>query len=595
MFSVVFEALKERGFMLLPRMPHGAGYSRDDFFADLLAGVTVAAVLIPQSIAYALLAGLPPAHGLYAAFVGGIAGSLWGSSRFLATGPIAIASLLTMSAVAPLAIPGSTTYALLVAALALMVGFIQIVFGFARLGFLVRLVPHSVLIGFSSGAAFVIILSQIPHFFGIASSTGTIALEQALHIVTNVSGVNTATLLVGALSLAALVALRAMHRAIPGNLVVLLLGIAASYAFDFPALGVALSGDIPSQLPLSDIPSVSLSQLLSLTGNALILALVGFMSAYATVKEFSQKARDHMHADQELIGQGFANVFSGLFRGIPVGGSLSRTAVNYDAGARTPWAGIYASCAVITVMVFFSSVLSHLPTAVLAAILIFAVVPLVDIAGLRRTDAISRTDGAIGLATFGAALFFRPDQAVLFGVILALVLYMQKVMWVHVKEVGFHPQWLALVSKDLFPHAEVFPGMLMLRIDAPIFYANIERLALEVDARLREYRGAHGRPPKVVALDFSGVNHMDVTGVEGFGDIVSDLHEQHIGIWVITPRRGAREVMERGHIAEHVRFVHGTRELRLFGEALKHTARGTGNQKDDSPPGAGKHGYGYAQ
>ncbi len=299
------------------------------------------------------------------------------------------------------------------------------------------------------------------------------------------------------------------------------------------------------------------------------------MSAYATVKEFSQKTREKVNADQELLAQGMANMFAGLFRGHPVGGSLSRTAVNFEAGARTAWSSVYAALLVNVVILFFSTVLSKLPIATLAAILIFAVVPLIDIAELRRMYRVTYTDGVIGMVTFASVFVVRLDQAILFGVLLALILYMQKVMWVHVKEVGFHPQWLSLVTRDVFPQAEVFPNMLILRIDAPIFYANVERLALEIEERLTEYKSSDGRYPKILALDFSGVNHMDVTGVEGFGDIVSDLHARHIKIFVITPRRGAREVLERGHIAEHVRFVHGTRELRLMGESFKHNAAPT--------------------
>lgn len=574
MFALIAGALRERGFMLVPRLPIGAAYARGDLYADIVAGLTVAAVLIPQSIAYALLAGLPPAHGLYAALFGGIGGALWGGSRYLATGPIAVVSILTLTAISPLAAVGSAHYVALAAALAILAGLFQIGLGFSRFGFLVRLVPHSVLVGFSSGAAFVIMLTQLPHVFGIPASGGAFAFDHITNVFAHLPGTNIATLLIFVSALSGLMILRSVSRRIPGNLAVLSIGIAASYLFDLPSYGVTLAGEIPVQFPTTGIPEVSATQILALSGHALVLSLVGFMSAYATVKEFSQKTREKVNADQELLGQGIANVLSGLFRGHPVGGSLSRTAVNYEAGARTAWSGVYSSLLVIVVILFFSGVLSMLPIAVLAAILIFAVVPLIDITELRRMYQITHTDGVIGAATFVSVFFLRLDQAILFGVILALVLYMHKVMWVHVKEVGFHPQWLSLVARDLFPQAEVFPSMLILRIDAPIFYANVERLTLEIEARLSEYTSREGQNPKILALDFSGVNHMDVTGVEEFGELVSDLHARHIKMFVITPRRGAREVLERGHIAEHVRFVHGTRELRLLGESFKHNTIG---------------------
>ncbi len=568
MIAFVVSALRSSGDMLFPRLPLWGAYTRNDFRADIIAGASVAAVLIPQSIAYALLAGLPPAHGLYAALVGGIGGALWGGSRYLATGPIAIASLLTAGAIAPLALPGSPSYIALVAGLALFVGLIQVVSGLARFGFLVRLVPLSVLVGFSSAAAFVIIITQVPHFLGIPISSGAYALEQLLHVIRNSAALNLSTVIIGSAALALLFFFRVLNPKLPGTVIVIVAGVAASYVIDFQALGVAVAGAIPARLPITDIPSVSMAQLLSLSGHAFVIALVGFMSAYATVKEFSQRTREKMNPDQELVGQGFANILAGLFRGYPVGGSLSRTAVNYDAGAKTAWSGVFASFIIVGVILFSTALLAKLPTAVLAAVLVFAVLPLIDFKEMRRMYEITHTDGVISFVTFGAVFVFRLDQAVLLGVILALVLYMRKVMWVHVAEVGFHPEWRSLVPCMLFSNAITYPRLLMLRIDAPIFYANVERLEEEIEKRFEEYFTRTQHVPKVIALDFSGVNHMDVTGVEGFAELVQTLHEKRVQVYVITPRREIREIIERGNVGSQVRFVHGTRELRLIGEAF---------------------------
>lgn len=564
----IVSAFRNSGGMLLPQMHTRGANIRRTLWSDLGAGITVATVLIPQSIAYALLAGIPPENGLYAALLGGIGGALWGSSKILATGPIALASLLSLIAVSPLAPVGSPQYITLVAALAVFVGVIQIAFGCLRLGFLVRLVPASVLVGFSSAAAFVIVFSQVPNFLGIPTVSSAFVFDQITHVATHIFSLNTATAMVGLAALGALLFLRTVSKKIPGNIIVLALGIIASYVFDLSALGVAMAGQIPSHLPTTDIPAVSFTQLSYLSGHALVLALVGFMSAYASVKEFAHKTEEKVNADQELVGQGFANLLAGVFRGCPVGGSLSRTAVNYDAGAQTAWSGVYASLAVALVILFFSHILSQLPIAVLAAILMVAVVPLIDFGELRRMYRITQTDGIIGVVTFGAVFVLRLDQAILLGVVLALVLYMHKVMWVHVVEVGFHPEWRSLVSTALFPNAVTYPQMLMLRIDAPIFYANIERLELEIEERLKEYDEKHQGVPKILALDFSGVNHIDVTGVEGFADIVRALHERRMQVFIITPRRGIREVLERAQLGGQVRLVHGNRELRLIGEAI---------------------------
>lgn len=567
MVSFLMKHLRERGNLLVPKIFIGADYTKRDFSNDAVAGLSVAAVLVPQSIAYALLAGLSPVHGLYAALFGGVGGSLWGASRTLATGPIAIVSLLTAAAVGPLALPGSSQYIALVAGLALAVGCIQILSGLFGFGFLVRLVPVSVLVGFSSAAAFVIILTQIPHLLGIAGSSETLAVGQLLHIVTNVSDSNLVTVLLSTVALGTLFTLRAIHAKLPGTIIVLVGGILATYVFNLEQYGVKLAGAIPSSLPGTDIPEVSVSQLLALSGHAFVIALVGFMSAYATVKEFSDRTRERTYPDRELVGQGFANIFSGLFRGYPVGGSLSRTAVNIEAGARTAWSGVYASVCILIVILFSSAIFSALPTAALAAVLVFAVLHLIDFGEMRRMYQITHTDGVISMVTFVAVFFLRLDHAILLGITLSLALYMTKVMWVHVVEVGFHPEWRSLVSTALFPNATIYPKMLMLRIDAPIFYANIERLELEIEGRLRESEAAGRGTPAILALDFSGVNHMDVTGVEGFADIVRGLHARHMKVFIITPRRGIREILERGDLGRHVRLVHGNRELRLIGEA----------------------------
>jgi len=568
MFAHVSRLLRNSGFMLIPHMPVRKDYSRTDFFADAQAALTVAAVLVPQSIAYALLAGLPPAHGLYAALLGGIAGSLWGSSRHLATGPIALVSLLTLTAVSPLAAAGSPEYIALVAVLALMVGVIQIGLGLLRSGFLMRLVPSSVLVGFSTGAAVMIILTQVPRLLGFYGSTSAFALPQMNFIVRSLPETNWYTLAIGAVSIAVLMLLKRIDRRIPATLVVLMLGIVASYILDLASFGVKLAGDIPARLPISDIPTLSFQTLFALGGDALVIALVGFMSTYAVVKEFSSRTGEKSNADQELVGQGFANLLSGLFRGHPVGGSLSRTAVNYDAGARTAWSGVYAAFVVVLVILFLTPVLSYLPNAVLAAIVITAVLPLIDIKEFRRQYAITRTDGIIAGATFAAVFVLRPDEAVLVGVILALALYLRKVMLVHVVEVAFHPEWRSLVMRSSYPQAEIFPRMLMLRIDAPVFYANIERLSDEIIEAVELWKEKNEAVPEVLLLDFSGVNHMDVTGVEGLAQMVRDIKKEHIKIIIATPRREIRKVLERGNLGDAVRFVHGMREVRQIGEVL---------------------------
>jgi SulP family sulfate permease len=570
MVTYALSILRQSGYLLVPRVPFYRAYAGAEGVRDLVAGVTVAAVLIPQSIAYALLAGLPPVHGLYAALIGGVAGSLWGSSKFLATGPIAIVSLLTLTAISPIAIPGSSEFIVLVAALAVMIGIIQIAIGLFRLGFLVRLVPDSVLAGFQSGAAVLIILTQIPNLLGFASGDGTFVFQQIGNIATHIFDLNILTTFLGIAALLFLTLTRTVRKSIPVPLIVLATSIAASYLFDLQSYGIAIAGDISARLPILDVPSLSAREIAGLGGDALVIAAVGFISSYAVVKDIAKKTGERINADKELVGQGFANMLTGLFRGGPVGGSLSRTAVNYEAGAATQWSGVFASMVVLATILFLSPAFAYLPKAVLAALVIAAVMPLIDLKNLRRMYAITHTDGIIGIVTFSAVFILRPDEAVLTGILLALGMYLRKVMWVHVVEVGVHPRWHSLYALSSYPHAKVYPRMLMLRVDAPIFFANAERLGLEVKMRLEECERRRGERIKIIVLDFSGVNHMDVTGIDGFAELVLDLKKRGIKLYVATPRHEIRRILERGHLAENIRLIHDAREVETLGESLGH-------------------------
>jgi SulP family sulfate permease len=549
---------------LLPQMPVlGMNYSFRDLQKDALAGATVAAVLVPQSMAYALLTGIPPAHGLYAALIGGIAGSVWSNSRHLATGPIALVSLLTLTAVAPLAPVGSGVYIVLVSALALMVGVIQLAIGGLRLGFLVRLVPQSVLAGFSAAAAIVIIATQVPHIFGFSVSSGDFAFEQALNIVRNLHQIHPLSFFIGVISVVSLIVLKKIVPRIPSTLVVLMLSIVCVYLFDLARFGVKVAGAIPSGLPITTIPDLSLGLLLSLGSNALVIAFVGFMSSYAVMKDMSTRVRQKVDPDQELIAQGFANILSGFFRGLPVGGSLSRTAVNYEAGAVTAWSGVIAALFVLCAIVFFGDALSYLPNAVLAAIVISAVLPLIDIGQFKRFYEITTTDASIAVATFIGVFFLRPDEALLLGITLALLLYLRKVMWTDTAEVGIHPVWNTIHLRDTFPEVLSYPGVLMLRIDAPLFYASVERLNRDIESKIAKRSQENKLQVRMLVLDFSGVTHIDATGIKDFSELLSELGEQKIHVFLIELKRDARLILEKGGALKKVTILNNVPELKI--------------------------------
>ena len=566
MVQRTLRAFRDSGWMFIPHMPLiGMSYRGKDLLSDIIAGVTVAAILIPQSVGYAVLAGVPAAFGLYAALVGGIAGSLWGSSRFLATGPIAIVSLLTFSAVSSIVKPGSVEFLVLVPALAVMIGIVQIALGIARLGFLIRLVPLSVIVGFSSSAALIIALSQTPTLFGFASSQNALPIQMILDIGRHLFDIHLVSAGVGITSLILLVLLRRFVPRVPAALAVLILGIAGSYFFDLVNLGVGLAGSIPSHLPAPHIPDISLEFIATLIEKALIIALVGFLSSYAVVKEYAHRTKERLDVDQELIGQGFANLLAGLFRGVPVAGSFSRTAVNYESGAVTAWSGVFASIVVVCAILFLSSALAYVPNAVIAAIVVASVLQLVDVPHLWRINKISSLDGVVAATVFVLSFILRANDAVLVGVVLALVLFVNRMMWVDVVEVGIERSLNILRAiQNTEEDIESLPHTLILRIDSAFFYANSERLVERMRALLLLIEGESGRHISFLVLSCAGVDFIDGTGIETLEAFIDELDERRTELCLMYSRRHFREALERAGALHRVCIINNIAELRAL-------------------------------
>lgn len=564
--TLVRRFIQRNMHMLVPRMPvPGKNYTLSQIRHDLVAGITVAGVLIPQSIGYALLAGVPPINGLYAALFGGIAGSLWGDSKYLATGPIAVVSLLTFTAVAPLAVPGSIPYIAIIAALTLIVGFIQVAVGFSRLGFLLRLVPQSVLVGFASSAALIIVITQIPHVLGLHVSQSAYAFQMIIDIVRHLTMTEPLSLAVGVVSFVALIGIPHTSRRFPTALFVLGVSIAASYVFHFDALGISTAGTIPVGFPLAHLPHLSLEVITELGGKAFIIALVGFMTSYALAKEIAEREHAKVHVDQEIVGQGFANIFSGLLSGIPVGGSLSRTMIKYEAKAATAWADILASAVVAIVIFFFSGVIAYLPDATLSALVILAVLKIVDFAHIRRMYRIWPSDGIIAGVTLVAGFLFLPEEAILIGVVLALLLFLHRVIWADVVVLGIDPELNILRAKrEDKERLETPKGTLLVRIDTSFFYANSERLIESMRSLLKSSEHESDVHVEHLVIDCAGIDFIDSAGVEDLERFAEEIRGHHTQLSLIYVHETVRTALKRSEILSRVRIIHNILQLKAL-------------------------------
>ena len=444
--------------------------------SDVAAGLTVAAMLVPQAMAYAQLAGLPPEVGLYASTVPLVIYALFGTSRQLAAGPVAIVSLVAAGALAEVADEGSAGYVTTAALLAIMVGAVHIVVGLFRLGFLVRLLSHPVLTGFTAAAAVIIGTSQIRLLLGTNpdSADGWIGTVTAL--VQSLGGIDPLTVLVGVSAIALMVGVRRWNAKAPVALIAVVIAIAVSSAADLQSRNVSTVGEIPAGLPPVTIPSWDvLTDLIgTLLPAALTITLVGVLEAVAVSKVYAREHRYDLDANRELVALGAANVATGLFGGYPMGGAISRTAVNNDAGARTRFAGVIAAIAVVVVLVVLTPLFADLPQAVLAAIVLLAVSGLFDFAAASEIYRVRQADALTMVGAFLATLVLGVDRGILVAVVGSIVLIAQRLMQPHVAVLGRVRGTNRWRDIERYDDAKQVPGVSIVRFDTSLNYLEVD-------------------------------------------------------------------------------------------------------------------------
>jgi len=533
---------------LLPIVGWAPRYERANLRSDLAAGLTVGAMLVPQAMAYALLAGLPPEVGLYAATVPVVIYAFFGTSRQLAVGPVAIVSLLTASALAPLVQEGNAGYISAAALLALMVGVVHLVLGVGRLGFLVNLLSHSVLVGFTAAAAIIIGFSQAKHIFGISIERKEYFYETVLEVLGNLSDTNMATLVLGAVALGALYLLKRFAKKVPAALVVVIGSILAVEVLNLEQEGVKVVGDIPDTLPAFGLPDFDGSLIGNLATTALVITIVGFMESIAVAKVYARRHRYEVDPNNELIGLGAANVASGLFGGYPVTGGFSRTAVNDTAGARTPLASLITAGIVLATIAFLTPLFASLPNAALGAIIIMAVIGLIDIAEMRHIAKVKRSD-LIGLSVaFFATLILGIELGILVAVVASMLVVFARMSMPHAAVLGHVDGTTSYRNIDRFPEANTIDGVRIVRIDAALSFVNavnVKRLILSHVAELERDSGA-------LVLDASGINDLDATGAEMLHEILSEVEEQHIALHLTDVKGPVRDVLRAAGIWEQL-------------------------------------------
>jgi SulP family sulfate permease len=507
----------------LPILDWGRTYNRGTLTNDLVAAVIVTIMLIPQSLAYALLAGLPPEMGLYASMLPIILYAVFGTSRALAVGPVAVVSLLTVAAVSKIAVPGTSEYIAAAITLAFLSGLILLALGLFRLGFLANFLSHPVIAGFITATGIIIAASQLKNILGIDAHGHTLP-DLIGSLAQNVSQVNWSTAVIGVVAtgflfwvrkglLPLLVGLGVAPRiagiiAKAGPVAAIAATTLVVWFFDLAASGVQVVGDVPKGLPPLTMPSFSMDTWSNLIGAAVLISVIGFVESVSVAQTLAAKKRQRIDPDQELIGLGAANLGASFTGGLPVTGGFSRSVVNYDAGADTPAAGAYTAIGLASASLFLTPLIYHLPQATLAATIIVAVLSLVDFSVLKKAWHHSRADFVAVVATMSITLLMGVELGVTAGVAVSILIHLYKTSRPHMAIVGQVPEtehYRNVLRHDVLTD----PTILTIRVDESLYFANTRYLEDRIYDEV-------AKQPKLehVVLMCSAVNTIDMSALE---------------------------------------------------------------------------------
>lgn len=511
------------------------------FKNDAVAGLTGMVIVLPQAVAFAMIAGLPPEYGLYAAMIPTIIAALFGSSHHLVSGPTTAISLVVYAKLSAFATPGSPEYISLALTLTFLVGAIQLSLGLFKLGALINFVSHSVMVGFTAGAGVLITFSQLKHCLGLNASGANLS-----HLLPNlareIKHANLTAAGLAAFVFATAWALRRFKPKWPGMLLALLLGALLAAAINAKGRGVLMLGALKATLPPLSLPDVTFDAVYTLTPSALVVAMLALAEAVVIARAVAIQSRQHIDSNQEFIGQGLSNIFGSFFSGYASSGSFTRSGVNFEAGAKTPMAAVYSSLLLLAAAQLVAPLTAHLPMPAMGGALVFVAVHLIDLKAMRRILATSKPEGLVmGFTLFGA-LFFELEFAVIAGVMASLLLYLNRTS---------HPRIDTLTPDPADPHhgfvgiegtqLQECPQLKVLRIDGSIFFGAVNHIANEIDRISSENPEA-----KHILIEGGGVNFIDVSGCEMLYELRAEMLEKGVILHFCSLKSEVLNVVSRG-------------------------------------------------
>ncbi len=500
-------------------------YKKEYFQGDLFAGLTVGIMLIPQGMAYAMIAGLPPVYGLYASIVPQIIYAIFGTSRQLSVAPVAMDSLLVAAGISVMATEGTEAYILLAIMVAFFMGSFQLLLGIFRLGFITNLLSKPVISGFTSAAALIIGLNQLKYLLGTEIVKSNRVIDIIIDAGRKIDNTHLITLAIGIAGIVIIKSVKKIHKAIPGALIAVVLGTLVVYLFNLSEQGVSIVQEIPDGLPAFSIPDFSAGDITRLIPLALTISVVAFMEAYSVAKAIEAKKRNYkVRPNQELIALGAANLVGSLFQSYPVTGGFSRSAVNYQSGAHTPLASVISAILVGLTLIFLTSLFYYLPEAILASVIMVAVAGLIDLSYARQLWHDSKVEFALLLVTFLVTLHFSMVPGIVTGIVLSILVLLYKSAYPHIARLGRVKNHHEFRNLSRFRDLDVWENIMILRVDAPLTFINVQTFKDYVEHHIEN----NPKPIDTIILDAGPISYLDATATDGMKDLIDYLREKHI-------------------------------------------------------------------
>ncbi|MBT8220322.1 MAG: solute carrier family 26 protein [Bacteroidia bacterium] len=554
-----------------------SSYGRSDFNRDLFAGLTVGVIFIPQGMAYAMLAGVPPIYGLYAGLFPLLLYALFGTSRQLSIGPVAVSALLVLAGISTIAEPFSPEYITYVILTGFCIGVLQILAGIFKLGFLVNFLSHPVIAGFSSAAAIIIVISQLKDVFGFPIPRMETSAEYLLYAFSHLDETHWLTLSICLGSLAIIYLLRYINKKIPAALLVAIVATALTYFFRWDQEELSIIGDISRGLPSFEMVELDRKSILAVLPTVLTVAIIGTVECIGIAKVLEAKTKNHIVIpNRELIALGISKTLGSLFQAMPTSGSFSRSAVNHDAHASTQISSIITVILIALTLIFLTPFFYYMPLAVLAAIILQSVTGLFDYKEAIHLWKVHRLDFIMMMTTFVITLVLGIEEGVFAGVALSVVTVLYKSTKPHTAKLGNIPNTPFYRNVERFQDVEPVDEIIIIRFDDQLFFGNVSYFK----ERMKNYIAEHHTKPKYCLLDCGNIHDLDSSGAHGLQEIENYLLDQGIELHVASVRGPMRDMLykcgmmtepHKHHMTVHagVQTITGTAERTSFEQAMQ--------------------------